>query len=92
MKAVLAVVVISCLLVMASSQDVGQCSRRALDLANCLSAGTTGATYCNDCASQLRSYYNDCLTGTARTSAINALNSGESKMILEGQNITNCIL
>ena len=78
MKAVLAVVVISCLFVMASSQDAVQCARRAADLANCISAGTTGATYCSDCGSQLRSYYNDCLTGSAQTAAINELDSGES--------------
>ena len=77
MKAVLAVVVTSCLFVMASSQDVVQCANRAADLANCISAEITVATYCNDCGSQLRSYYNDCLTGTARTTAINILNSGE---------------
>ena len=84
MKTVLAIAVVSCLFVIASSQDAVQCARRATELSICLAASVTGATYCTDCGSKLRSYYNDCLTGTARTTAITSLNLGESKNDTQG--------
>ncbi len=65
MKAIIAIAVISCLFVVASSQSL-DCIRIAGELATCISRlGTTTdtASFCNDCGNSLVRYYRDCAGG-----------------------------
>ena len=64
MRTILAIVVISCFFVVASSQF--DCLNRASQLASCLSRvgqSTDTESFCNDCGNSLIRYYNDCLNG-----------------------------
>ena len=65
MRAFLAIAVISCFFVVASSQSLN-CLSRASDLATCISRlGTSTDTqaFCNECGNSLVSYYQDCANG-----------------------------
>ena len=65
MRTILAIVVISCFFVVASSQSLS-CINRATDLATCisrLSSSTDTEAFCNDCGNKLVSYYQDCAGG-----------------------------
>ena len=65
MKTILAIVVISCFFVVASSQS-SDCVNRLNDLASCLSMvgqSTDTTAFCNDCGNKLVSYYRDCTGG-----------------------------
>ena len=64
MRTILAIVVISCFFVVASSQF--DCLNRASQLASCLNRvgqSTDTESFCNDCGNSLIRYYNDCLNG-----------------------------
>ena len=65
MRTILAIVVISCFFVVASSQSLS-CINRATELANCLSMvgqSTDTTAFCNDCGNSLIRYYQDCANG-----------------------------
>ena len=65
MRTILAIVVISCFFVVASSQSL-DCLNRATDLANCvsrLSSNTDTEAFCNECGNSLIRYYQDCAGG-----------------------------
>ena len=65
MRTILAIVVISCFFVVASSQS-SECRNRATDVATCisrLSSNTDIQAFCNECGNKLVSYYNDCAGG-----------------------------
>lgn len=63
MKTVLVIAIIACLFVVGLAQSQ-ECMNQATNLASCLSMLTSGgSTFCNDCASRLISYYNECLNG-----------------------------
>ena len=62
MKAVLAIAVISCLLVVAYAQSLS-CITRVGELASCLGRlpnARSDSTFCSDCANSLVSYYQEC--------------------------------
>ena len=68
MRTILAIVVISCFFVVASSQSLS-CINRATDLATCISrlgTSTDTTAFCNDCANKLISYYDDCVGGAGK--------------------------
>ena len=64
MKTILAIVVISCFFVVASSQF--DCLNRASQLASCitrLGQSTDTDAFCNECGNSLVRYYQDCANG-----------------------------
>ena len=64
MKTVLVIAVIACLFVVGLAQTQSQCVTQANDLSSCISmVASGGSTFCNNCASQLISYYNQCTNG-----------------------------
>lgn len=71
MKVILVFAIITCLFIVGSGQIPNQeCINRsrATELASCISqAAAPGArrgSFCGDCATQLISYYRECLNGT----------------------------
>ena len=65
MRTILAIVVISCFFVVASSQS-SDCINRATDVATCISRLGTSTdidAFCNECGNKLVNYYNDCAGG-----------------------------
>ena len=71
MKVILGLIVIACMLAAVSAQS-SDCVRRASELASCISSAgnpSGAADFCNNCASRLISYYNDC-TGGAGVDAV----------------------
>ena len=64
MRTILAIAVISCLFVVASSQF--GCVTRATDVASCVSqlgSNTDVDAFCRNCGNTLVSYYRDCTGG-----------------------------
>ena len=65
MRTILAIIVISCFFVVASSQS-SDCLNRFNDLSSCvsrLSSSTDTEVFCNECANSLIRYYQDCAAG-----------------------------
>ena len=63
MKTVLVITVIACLFVVGLAQNQN-CVTQANDLSGCISmVASGGSTFCDQCASQLISYYNECTNG-----------------------------
>ena len=63
MKTVLVITVIACLFVMGLAQNE-DCVTQASNLSSCLSmVASGGSTFCDQCANQLISYYNECTGG-----------------------------
>ena len=66
MKAVLAICVISCLLVVGYAIDfdnIAACATRAGELGSCIArrpSAVTDNSFCADCANSLVGYYQDC--------------------------------
>ena len=63
MKTVLVIAVITCPFVMGLAQTQN-CVTQASNLTSCLSmVASDGSTFCNQCANQLISYYQQCTNG-----------------------------
>ena len=85
MKAILAICVISCLLVLGYAFDIGKiasCTTRVGKLSSCIArlellTASTDNSFCADCANSLVGYYQDC---TDRDD-IDSLLEGESEPI-----------
>ena len=83
MKAILAICVISCLLVLGYAFDIGKfasCATRAGELGSCIARLPTASTdnsFCADCANSLVGYYQNC---TDRDD-VDSLLEGESEPI-----------
>ena len=80
MRTILAIVVISCVFIVASSQS--DCLNRANDVNNCISRLSYGSrtnleAYCNECGNSLIRYYRDCTSGAAVDAGIDAVKQGK---------------
>ena len=70
MKTFLVISVTTCLFVMGLAQNMQECTTRFSDLSSyptTLTAGGGGGNFCDDCANQLISYYEDCTNGVGIT-------------------------
>ena len=79
MKAVLAICVISCLLVVGYTVDLGNvsCGTRTTELTSCIARRTSAVadnSFCTDCANSLVGYYQECT------------NRDDVDSLLEGEN------
>ena len=76
MKTVLAIVVVSCFLAVASAQS---CAERAIQLSFCISRVATAATdatsFCQECGNTLISYYQACTNGVG----VSTVKAGKQK-------------